>query len=160
MFNHIQRCSGIGMLTCMVAAAACQKAPSRQMTVGDTATASSQEGLSGDWRWVASEGGGRVERPTGAADSVTVHIGAYGGYREEIGGSTLQSRYSLAHGHLNELRDTAFTVLLLDSSRFFPRGEREHPAVAVRSLSGDTLVLSGTGTDATLHTFVRVDHHP
>jgi hypothetical protein len=86
---------------------------------------------------------------------VTFQIGRYGGYQEAVGGSTLQSHYALAKGHLHQLQDTAFTVLLLDSSQFFPRGERRQPAVAVRALSADTLVLSGTGTDATLHTFVR-----
>jgi hypothetical protein len=83
-------------------------------------------------------------------------VGQYGRYHEESGGSALESHYTLAQGRLHQLQDTAFTVLLLDSSRFFPRGERQHPAVAVRSLSSDTLTLSGTGTDATLHTFVRV----
>jgi hypothetical protein len=91
---------------------------------------------------------------------MSFELGRYGSYREEVGGSALQSHFSLAKGYLHQLQDTAFTVLLLDSSRFFPPGERRHPAVAVRALSSDTLVLSGTGTDATLHTFVRAAPRP
>jgi hypothetical protein len=155
MLTSVRRFSGIGMLACAVAAAGCEKTAPRG-TDGDRATVSRQGAITGEWRWVASERDGQTVRPTGPADSMTFRIGRYGGYREEVGGSTLESHYAMAEGRLHQLQDTAFTVLLLDSSRFFPRGERQHPAVAVRSLSRDTLVLSGTGTDATLHTFVRV----
>jgi hypothetical protein len=156
MLIHMRRFSGIGVLACVIAVAACGKAPSRQGKNDNGGAASGQGALMGEWRWVASERGGQTVRPAGSADSMTFRIGPYGGYREEVGGSAMESHYVLAQGRLHQLRDTSFTVLLLDSSRFFPRDEREHPAVAVRSLSGDTLVLSGTGTDATLHTFVRV----
>jgi hypothetical protein len=156
MLTSVRRYSGIGMLACLIAAAGCEKAPPRPAADAAAGAAPGQASLAGEWRWVASKRDGQVVRPTAPADSMIFRVGRYGAYREETGGSTLESRYSLAQGRLHQLQDTAFTVLLLDSSRFFPRSQRQHPAVAVRSLSGDTLILSGTGTDATLHTFVRV----
>jgi hypothetical protein len=155
MFRSVQRLSGIGLLACMTAAAACEKTQPRPAAEAAGETARSGGSLLGEWRWVESRRGEETARPTGPADSMTFQIGRYGGYREAVGRSTLESHYALAKGYLHQLQDTAFTVLLLDSSRFFPRGERQQPAVAVRALSADTLVLSGTGTDATLHTFVR-----
>lgn len=103
-----------------------------------------------------SERGGREIRPAGAADSTVVEIGPWGGYREHTGGSTMEGRYRLTQGRMYQVQDTAFVVLVLDSSRFFPRSAAQPLAVAVRTLAGDTLVLSGTGTDASLYTFVRV----
>lgn len=155
--RKIQRFSGIAMLACAMAFAACEKSAPRQGTGGDTATASNRNVLRGEWRWVASRRGSEVVRPTGPADSMAFELRARGGYRESVGGSTLQGHYSQGRGQLYQLQDSTFTVLVLDSSRFFPRDERQRSAVAVRSLAHDTLVLSGTGTDTTLYTFVRVN---
>lgn len=156
MLTTMRRYSGMGLLGCAIAAAGCEKTPPRPAADATTEAPQTMGALVGEWRWVASRRDGQEVRPTGPADSMAFRVGRYGEYREETGGSALESRYSLAQGRLHQLQDTAFTVLLLDSSRFFPRGERQHPAVAVRSLARDTLILSGTGTDATLHTFVRV----
>lgn len=157
MIASVRRVRGIGMMACAIALAGCEKTRPSPPAEGAAEAPGAMASLVGGWRWVATKRGDEVVRPSGPSDSMVFRIGKYGAYREESGGSALASHYSLAQGRLHQLQDTAFTVLLLDSSRFFPRGERRQPAVAVRSLSKDTLVLSGTGTDATLHTFVRVE---
>jgi hypothetical protein len=120
----------------------------------------SAETLAGEWRWVQSARDGQVMRRAGTADRITVRIGAWGEYWEHMNGRLLSGHYKYAQGRLQRLQDSAFVVLVLDSSRFFPSGEGRQPMVAIRSFKADSMFLSGTGEDATLHTFVKVPWTP
>lgn len=160
LLTSIRHFSAIGMLACSILVAACQKGPPPRATDGEPETASGGVALAGNWRWVTSERAGQIVRPAGPADSLVLSIGLFGGYEEHANGSTLESRYWLAQGRLYQLRDSMFVVLVLDTSSFFPRYEQRPRAVAVRSMTADSLVLSGTGTDATFHTFARVASQP
>ena len=111
-------------------------------------------GLAGWWEWVDSSRGGEVVRPVAATDSFVMILGAYGSYRERTAGGTLRGEYGFAEGTLRQTQDSLFTVLVLDTSNFFPRNGGIR-AVAIRDMTANTLVLSGTGTDATVHRFVR-----
>ena len=119
------------------------------------AQGSESSGIAGQWAWVESRQGDEVRRPTAAADSLVMGIGAYGGYREYVEETLLRSRYWIAEGTQSVRQDTTYTVLVFDSSSFFPRNG-EIRAAAVRNMTPDSLFLSGVGTDATLHTFIRV----
>ena len=159
MSTWIARLYLVGLFACSILVTGCQDRPSGEEP-RDSNAQSPTPGLVGEWRWVASERAGQVIRPTGPADSTTFEVGPLGLYREYSRGSLLSGHYSLAEGRLYQTQDTAFTVLMLDSSRFFPRSGDRRAAIAVRYIRGDTLFLSGTGTDSTFHTFVRVRHSP
>ena len=160
MPTWIARLSGAGLVAFTVIAAACQDGSPGPEATRDASTDSGSVALFGEWRWVASEVGERVIRPSGPADSTTFEVRPLGLYREYTRGASLSGHYSLAEGRLYQTQDTAFTVLMLDSSRFFPRSGNLGPAIAVRSIRGDSLFLSGTGTDSSFHTFVRMAPAP
>lgn len=149
-----------GLIVCVATLAACRKASDARGATPGQELEPSRGALAGAWRWVASKEDGQVVRPVAAAESTVIALRPYGGYQEHTGESTLRGHYYFARGRMYALRDSSFVVLLLDSSRFFPRSNARPPAVAVRSLRSDTLTLSGTGADATLYTFVRVDLPP
>jgi len=156
MLTRFQRFTRVGLLVCAMGATGCgshsagEKAPERAPRAGE-------RGLAGAWRWVESQRGGKVVRPVSAEDSMVLVLGRLGTYREHTRESSLKGRYAFARGHLYRLQDTSYTVLLIDSSRFFPSEASYGAAIAIRSFSGDTLVVSGTGTDATFYTFVPAD---
>lgn len=112
-------------------------------------------GLTGHWAWVESRRGDDRRQPLTRADSLVILITPYGAYREFVADSMLRSRYWFAEGRLNQEDDSIFTVLVVDSSTFFPRNGEVRGA-AVRHMTPDSLFLSGIGSDATLHSFIRV----
>lgn len=150
---HIRRLANIGTIAFALGAAACEQGIPADLVEAERDTAGS---LAGYWRWVASERGGEVVTPSRRADSVVFKLGPYGGYLERTGDALLQSRYWFASGRLNQLQDTTFVVLLMDTSAFFPLSVETYHGAAVRAFDGDSLVLSGTGSDASLHIFIRV----
>ena len=160
MLTWIARLSKAGLFAFSISAAGCQDRPLGEGAQPDRDAESRDTTLFGEWRWVASERGSEVIRPTNPSDSTTIEVGLLGRYREYTRGAPFSGRYSMAEGRLYQTQDTAFTVLMLDSSRFFPRSGDLGAAIAVRSLRGDSLFLSGTGTDTTFYTFVRVQRTP
>jgi hypothetical protein len=156
LLASLGRVAGVASVACAVAASACGDTSSGKAPAGERGGGARNDGLAGEWRWVASEQDGRVTRPGGAADSAVIEIGAWGAYREYTHGSTLQGHYRMGQGRMYRLDDSAYVVLVLDSSRFFPPSGSPTPSVAVRALGGDSLVLSGTGSDTSFYTFVRV----
>ena len=111
--------------------------------------------LAGYWRWVSTQRDSTVTRPMTPQDALVFRLGPWGGYQERVGEEILTSRYYYAEGK-SPGQDSSYTVLLMDSSLFFPRATEDYHGVAIRDSDGRILVLSGTGTDATLHTFSRV----
>lgn len=153
MLTRFQRFTRVGLVVCVLGGVGCG-GPSSGAGAQPHVSLASERGLAGAWRWVSSERDGEVVRPSGAADSVVLELGPLGTYREHSRESTVKGRYAFAQGRLFHLQDTAFVVLMMDASHFFPRAEKSAAAIAIRSFRGDTLVVSGTGTDATLYTFV------
>ena len=151
---RLRKSSLVGLLAVVVASACNQEMPREFVEVPPDSTSSGA--LTGYWRWVSSVRQGEVRRPTTPAESLVFRIGPYGGYQERAGEATLTTRYWFADGYLTQTQDSSFTVLLMDSSLFFRRSVEDYHGVAVRQFDGRTLFLSGTGTDATLHTFIRV----
>jgi hypothetical protein len=145
------------LLACLVFAAGCQDQPPGEPASHGTGAEADPNTLFGAWRWVESERGAQIVQPGGPSDRMTFELRPLGLYRESVGGSPLSGHYSLGEGRLHQTQDSAFTVLLLDSSRFFPSSGDLGPAIAVRWIQGDSLLLSGTGTDSTFYTFVRVE---
>lgn len=137
--------------------AGCQTAPPPQKEAGEPQfVTTGGNTLAGYWRWVQTRSDGEIVRPTMPADSFVFRIGPYGNYREFADGKMREGRYWVAKGQLYAMRDSAYLVLMFDSSGFFSPSDHPLPAAAVRDLTSRTLVLSGTGTDATVHTFERV----
>lgn len=156
MLRSIRWFTRVGALACAMSAVACA-GPSLEGAAPDSASGARERTLAGAWRWVATEREGETVRPVDAADRVVLVLGAWGTYREYTGGSEIRGRYAFARGHLFQLQDTSFIVLMMDSSRFFPRPDHSSPAIAIRSFRGDTLIFSGTGADASFHTFVSTE---
>jgi hypothetical protein len=157
LLTNAKRLSSVALFACAIATSGCREVPPAKETAFEQGTGARNEGLAGEWRWVSSTRANQVIRPVAKADSTVIEIGPWGAYREYSRGSTLRGHYRLAEGRMYQLQDTAFVVLLLDSSRFFTRSGPSSPAIAIRSLSRDSLALSGTGTDSSLYTFVRVE---
>jgi hypothetical protein len=126
----------LGLFACLISAVGCQDRMSGDAPP-DPVARSGSPSLVGEWRWVASERAGQVIRPTGPSDSTTFEVGPLGIYREDTGGSLLSGRFSLAEGRLYQTRDTVFTVLVLDSSRFFNPTANSPPSIAVRTRQGE-----------------------
>ncbi|HEX6926742.1 MAG TPA: hypothetical protein VF167_15075 [Longimicrobiaceae bacterium] len=110
--------------------------------------------LAGWWAWVESKRGDEVVRPQTPDDSLIIVIGAYGSYLERRADSELRTGYGFARGEMSGFADSLFTVLVFDSSTFFPRTDGLYGA-AIRRMTGDSLIFSGIGDNATLYKFVR-----
>jgi hypothetical protein len=156
MRTRFQRFARAGLSACVLGVVGCDER-SPGAAAQEPIPHVSDHTLAGAWRWVASEREGEVVRPAGPADGLVLELGRLGTYREHRSGSVLRGHYAFARGQLFHLQDTSFVVLMMDSSRFFPISGRYSPAIAIRSFRGDTLVFSGTGTDATLYTFVHTE---
>lgn len=114
--------------------------------------------LSGLWSWAYSYGGhtGDTINSLSVGRSYVLELGSARVYREyENSTLILASEYGLSRAPVFNAGDDTLVVIEVPSASRLWRTLGDYPSLAIRSITQDTMILSGLDSEARTHVFVR-----